>query len=79
VRLSVDVGEASPRQIFAGIRRAYPDPSVLEGRLVIVAANLKPRKMSFGLSEGMILAAGSGSQWRVCTVDGEARPGDRVA
>ena len=42
--------------VFAGVRKAYPDPSVLVGRRVIVVANLKPRKMKFGVSEGMLLA-----------------------
>ena len=42
--------------VFAGVRSAYPDPSVLVGRRVVVVANLKPRKMRFGLSEGMLLA-----------------------
>ena len=42
--------------VFAGVRKAYPDPSVLVGRRVVVVANLKPRKMRFGMSEGMLLA-----------------------
>jgi methionine--tRNA ligase beta chain len=75
LKLQVDIGEEKPRQIFAGIRRDYPDPSVLVGKSVIVVANLKPRQMKFGLSEGMLLAAGSG----VATVNGEARPGDKVS
>jgi glutaminyl-tRNA synthetase len=79
VRLLVDVGEERPRNIFAGIRKAYPDPTSLVGRLVVVAANLKPRKMKAGLSEGMILAGGRGDSWRICTVDEGAGPGDRVS
>jgi methionyl-tRNA synthetase len=43
-------------QVFAGVRSAYPDPSVLIGTRVVVVANLKPRKMRFGMSEGMLLA-----------------------
>ncbi len=56
IRLSLDVGEEKPRQVFAGIKSAY-DPAQLIGRLTVMVANLAPRKMKFGLSEGMILAA----------------------
>jgi methionyl-tRNA synthetase len=56
LKLMVDIGEAQPRQVFAGIRKSY-DPSTLVGRLVVVVANLAPRKMRFGVSEGMVLAA----------------------
>lgn len=58
LRLQVDIGDEQ-RQIFAGIKSAY-QPEQLLGRHVIVVANLAPRKMRFGISEGMILAAGSG-------------------
>jgi methionine--tRNA ligase beta chain len=58
LRLQVDVGEGRLRQIMAGIRAYYPAPEKLVGERVIVVANLKPRQMKFGLSEGMILAAG---------------------
>ncbi len=76
IRLSVDMGEMKPRQIFAGIRPAYPDPTVLIGKLVVVVANLKPRQMKFGLSEGMILA---GSDLKICTFDGIPEPGGKVS
>ena len=56
LRLTLDVGEARPRTVFAGIRKAYA-PEELPGRQVIMVANLAPRKMRFGLSEGMVLAA----------------------
>ncbi|MFU8877771.1 MAG: methionine--tRNA ligase, partial [Wenzhouxiangellaceae bacterium] len=56
LRLVLDLGSET-RQVFAGIRSAY-DPKDLEGRLTVMVANLKPRKMRFGLSEGMVLAAG---------------------
>jgi glutaminyl-tRNA synthetase len=79
VSLQVDVGEHRPRQIFAGIRQAYPDPATLIGKKVVVVVNLKPRKMKFGTSEGMILAGGSGDYWRICTFDGEPEPGDKVS
>ncbi len=79
VKLLVDVGEERPRQIFAGIRKSYPDPAALVGKRVVVVANLKPRTMKSGTSEGMILAGGSGDDWRVCTFDGEPGPGDKVS
>ncbi len=59
LRLEVDIGEANPRSILAGIRQAYK-PEQLRGRLVVVVANLAPKKMRFGVSEGMVLAAGPG-------------------
>ena len=60
IKLQLDIGEDKPRQVFAGIKAAYPDPSPLEGKLTVMVANLAPRKMRFGLSEGMVLAAGPG-------------------
>ncbi len=79
LRLMVDVGEEKPRQVFAGIRSAYPEPAVLEGKKVIVVTNLKPRKMKFGLSEGMVLAGGGGSD-RLCVAEflSDMQPGDGV-
>jgi methionyl-tRNA synthetase len=58
LRLQLDLG-GETRQVFAGIKSAY-QPQHLEGRLTVMVANLKPRKMRFGLSEGMVLAAGPG-------------------
>ncbi|HJZ85419.1 MAG TPA: glutamine--tRNA ligase/YqeY domain fusion protein [Polyangia bacterium] len=84
IRLQVDLGEGRLRQIFAGLRASYPDPQVLVGQRVIVVANLKPRQMKFGLSEGMVLAAGGGTRpHRVAIVDrGQGAdapaPGDKV-
>ena len=57
LKLALDVDGRS-RTVFAGIRQAY-EPQALVGRHVVVVANLKPRKMRFGLSEGMVLCAGS--------------------
>ena len=54
LRLSLDIGEATPRQVFAGIKSAY-DPETLIGRLTVMVANLAPRKMKFGMSDGMVL------------------------
>ncbi|HEY2745388.1 MAG TPA: glutamine--tRNA ligase/YqeY domain fusion protein [Polyangia bacterium] len=75
IRVMVDLGEGRDRQVFAGLRASYPDPSVLVGKRVVVVANLKPRQMKFGLSEGMILAAGK----MVLSADESAKPGDKVS
>jgi methionine--tRNA ligase beta chain len=56
VRLTLDLGNNETRNVFAGIKAAY-DPAQLIGRLTVMVANLAPRKMKFGLSEGMVLAA----------------------
>ena len=56
LKLSLDIGEDNPRQVFAGIKSAY-DPATLVGRMTVMVANLAPRKMKFGMSEGMVLAA----------------------
>jgi glutaminyl-tRNA synthetase len=81
LRLEVDLGEGKLRQIFAGIRSAYPEPASLIGRKVIVVANLKPRKMRFGVSEGMILAGCGPDDCRmsVAGFEGEVLPGDKVS
>ena len=77
VRITADLGMGK-RQIFAGIRTAYK-PQELVGRLVVVVANLKPRQMKFGLSEGMILAAGEGGQEIfLLSPDQGAVPGQRI-
>ena len=78
LKLRLDVGELGERQIFAGIRSAY-DPASLVGRLIVVVANLEPRKMRFGMSEGMMLAAGpGGADIFVLSPDTGAAPGMRV-
>ena len=56
LKLSLDVGEAATRTVFSGIQSAY-SPEQLVGKLTVVVANLAPRKMKFGVSEGMVLAA----------------------
>ncbi len=58
LRFLLDAGDLGQRQIFSGIRASYDDPAALVGRSVVFIANLAPRKMRFGLSEGMILSAG---------------------
>jgi len=77
VRLTLDLGEET-REVFAGIKAAY-SPEQLEGRLVIAVANLKPRKMRFGVSQGMVLATGPGGEdIFLLSVDEGAKPGMRV-
>jgi len=81
IRLSLDIGEEKPRQVFAGIKSAY-DPAALIGRLTVMVANLAPRKMKFGLSEGMVMAAsdpdGKTPGIYLLSPDSGAQPGMRV-
>ena len=75
--LTLDLGDSS-RQVFAGIKAAY-EPASLVGRQVVVVANLAPRKMRFGVSEGMVLAAGPGGEdIFLLSPDDGARPGMRI-
>ncbi len=76
LRLELDIG-GETRQVFAGIKSAY-SPEVLQGRLTVLVANLAPRKMRFGVSEGMVLAAGGGSGIYLLGPDAGAEPGMRV-
>lgn len=77
LQLTLDIG-GETRTVFAGIKSAYK-PEELEGRLTVMVANLKPRKMRFGMSEGMVLAAGpGGSDLFVLNPDNGAEPGMRV-
>ncbi len=78
IRLMVDLGEGRLRQVFAGIRSAYPEPEKLVGKKVIIVANLKPRQMRFGLSEGMALAGVGNNRLGIATIEGELLPGDKV-
>jgi len=78
LKLQLDLG-GELRQIFSGIRSAYPDPKALEGRLTIMVANLAPRKMRFGVSEGMVMAAGpGGKEIFLLSPDSGAQPGMQV-
>ena len=78
LRLTLDIGEPEPRNVFAGIKSAYA-PEALVGKHTVMVANLAPRKMKFGVSEGMVLAAGPGGKelWILEPHDG-AQPGMRV-
>jgi len=78
LQLTLDIGSET-RNVFAGISAAY-DPEQLKGKLTVMVANLAPRKMRFGLSEGMVLAAGSGdSEIYLLSPDSGAKPGMRVS
>ncbi|WEN16753.1 methionine--tRNA ligase [Rhodanobacter sp. AS-Z3] len=79
LRFELDAGPLGTRQIFSGIRAAYAEPEKLVGRNVVFIANLAPRKMRFGLSEGMILSAGDGgSDLFLLDADQGAKPGATV-
>jgi methionyl-tRNA synthetase len=79
LRFKLDAGDLGERQIFSGIRAAYADPEKLVGRSVVFIANLAPRKMRFGVSEGMILSAGTGGDdLFLLDVDAGARAGAQV-
>ena len=78
IKLNLDVGELGKRTVFAGIKSAY-DPEKLNGRNVVLVANLEPRKMKFGVSEGMVLASSNdeGSIFLISPDEG-AKPGQLV-
>ena len=77
LKLTLDIGLAE-KQVFAGIKSAYA-PEDLVGKLTVMVANLAPRKMRFGLSEGMVLAAGPGGKdLFILNPDAGAQPGMRV-
>ena len=78
LRLTLDLG-GEKRNVFSGIRSAYPDPQPLIGRLTVMVANLAPRKMRFGISEGMVMAAGPGGKdIFLLSPDDGAKPGQQV-
>lgn len=77
LKLTLDTGDGQ-RTVFSGIKSAY-SPADLQGRLTVVVANLKPRKMRFGVSEGMVLAASGDEGIFLLSADSGARPGMRVS
>ncbi|MEQ1590786.1 MAG: methionine--tRNA ligase [Thiobacillaceae bacterium] len=78
LRLTLDLGELGTRQVFAGIKSAYA-PETLVGRLTVMVANLAPRKMKFGMSEGMVLAAsGDTPGLFILSPDSGAEPGMKI-
>jgi methionyl-tRNA synthetase len=79
LRLTLDVGPLGERNVLSGIRLSYPEPERLEGKKVVLVANLAPRKMMGELSQGMVLAAGgSDDQVRLVELPADTPPGDRV-
>ena len=77
LQLTLDVGDLGGRNVFAGIKKAY-DPESLVGKMVILVSNLAPRKMKFGLSEGMVLASSDDEGIYLISPDSGATPGLRV-
>ena len=78
LQLTLSLGGGETRNVFAGIKAAY-EPEKLVGRLVVCVANLKPRQMKFGLSEGMVCASGTGgSNVFLLSPDDGSVPGQRV-
>ena len=78
MQLTLDIGNGETRNVFSGIKSAYK-PEDLTGRLTVMVANLAPRKMKFGMSEGMVLAAGPGGEnIFLLEPDAGAQPGMRV-
>jgi len=78
LKLTLDIGEKKPRTVFAGIKSVY-DPEKLKGRMTVMVANLAPRKMKFGMSEGMVLAAsGETPGLFILSPDEGAQPGMRI-
>ncbi len=77
LRLTLSLGGNETRNVFAGIKAFY-EPAQLVGRLVVMVANLTPRQMKFGLSEGMVVAAGGDGEAFLLTPDSGAKPGHRL-
>jgi methionyl-tRNA synthetase len=77
LQLKLGLGGDVTRNVFAGIKGAY-EPGQLVGRLVVMVANLKPRKMKFGMSEGMVAAAGTEGEVYLLSPDSGAVPGQRL-
>ena len=77
LQLKLDVGDLGERQVFAGIKSAY-NPDELNNKLVILVSNLEPRKMKFGVSEGMVLASSDDEGIYLISPDSGAKPGLRV-
>lgn len=77
LKLQLDLGPLGIRQVFAGIKSAYT-PEILLDKLIVCVANLEPRRMRFGISEGMVLCAGNGKDLWLIEPDTGAQPGDGV-
>ena len=77
LQLTLDVGDLGTRNVFAGIKSAYK-PDELTDRLVVLVNNLEPRKMKFGISEGMVLASSNDDGIYLVSPDEGAEPGMKV-
>jgi len=77
LQLTLDVGDLGTRNVFAGIKSSYT-PADLDNRLVILVYNLAPRKMKFGISEGMVLASSNDDGIYLISPDEGAKPGMKV-
>jgi methionyl-tRNA synthetase len=78
LQLTLDIGEDNTRNVFAGIKAHYK-PEELEGKLTVMVANLAPRKMKFGISEGMVLAASDGKSLHILLPDSGAQIGMKIS
>ncbi|MEX0584702.1 MAG: methionine--tRNA ligase subunit beta, partial [Natronospirillum sp.] len=78
LKLTLEVGDGERRQVFSGIKSHY-QPSDLQGKNVVLVYNLAPRKMRFGISEGMVLAAGEGDALWVLEPNAEIPPGTKIS
>ncbi|GAA5019231.1 methionine--tRNA ligase [Acinetobacter puyangensis] len=78
LQLTLDVGETESRNVFSGVRSQYA-PEDLMGKLVVMVANLAPRKMRFGISNGMVLCAGNDQGLYIISPESGAKPGDKVS
>jgi len=78
LQLTLDIGEENTRNVFAGIKAHYT-PEDLKGKLTVMVSNLAPRKMKFGVSEGMVLAAGDGKSLHILNPDDGAKPGMKIS
>lgn len=79
LKLTLDLGELGRKEVFAGIKKSFPEPKKLIGKTIVMVANLKPRKFKFGVSHGMILAVGEDED-RLCLLElpSNVRAGERV-
>jgi len=78
LQLTLDIGEEKTRNVFAGIKAHYA-PEDLKGKLTVMVSNLAPRTMKFGVSEGMVLAAGDGKSLHILNPDDGAKPGMKIS
>jgi methionyl-tRNA synthetase len=78
LQLQLDVGNGETRQVFSGIKSRY-QPEELLGKNLVLVYNLAPRKMRFGMSEGMVLAAGDGQELWILESNSATPPGTKIS